>query len=237
MWGIGYDGIGVRTLAVLIAAAIGAADEGKVVCVSANDTVDLCDAEDNFCAVLKKVEADSRMPAGTIQTKGFVTLSYTGNPGLGFQELVADGDGGVKPPAAAVKAALVTGVVGNNNALAWAARISGDEGNDISLALLDPAGNDKALAVDVVGRDILVSLATGGAGAITSTAAEVIAAVEASAANDLVTVDNSGASTGAAAVVAVALTDLAGGADASVGRKLHVWNKDTVAGTLVVDLG
>lgn len=128
-------------------------------------------------------------------------------------------------------------MVADNNALSWAAKLAGAVGNDISIKLLDPAGNDKALSVDVVGRDIIVSLATSGAGAIVSTAAEVKAAIEASAAADLVTVAHTGASTGAAAVVAVAKTDLAGGTDASIGRKLMVYNIDAGAGTLVVDLG
>jgi len=237
MWGIGYEGIGVRMLTLLLAAGTLAADEGKVVKVSANDTVDLCDAEDIFCGVLNRVEADSRMPAGTVQDRGFRTLSYTGNPGLGLQKLVADGAGGVKPPAAEAAATLVTGVVANNNAILWTAKWAGAEGNEISVKLLDPAGNDKALSVDVVGRDIIVSLATSGAGAIVSTAAEVIAAIEASAAADLVTVDNEGASTGAAAVVAVAKTDLADGAEASASREFMVYSKDAGAGTLVVDLG
>ena len=89
----------------------------------------------------------------------------------------------------------------------------------------------------MVGRDINITCATDGASAIASTAAEIIAAVIASAAGDLVTPTNTGASTGAALVVAVAKTDLAGGTDASVGRKLFVVSKDAGAGTLTVDLG
>lgn len=237
MWGVGYEGIGVEVVTLLLAAGIVAADEGKVGKISDNDTIDLCDAEDNFYGVLEKVDLDGRMNAATVQRKGFKELSFTGAPGLGLQELVANGLGGVKPPAAAVAASLVTGVVANNNAILFTAKQAGLVGNDISVKLTDPAGNDKVLSVDVVGRDIMISLATGGAGAITSTAAQIIAAIEASAADDLVTVDNSEASSGVGVVAAVALTNLAGGTDASVGRMLQVVSKNTDAGTLVVDLG
>jgi len=237
MWDVGFDGIGVEVATLLIAAGIVAADLGKLVKPSANGTVDLCAAEDNFYGVMVGVDLDGRMNSASVQRKGFRELAYTGAPGLGYQELVANGLGGVKPPAAAVKATLLTGVVANNNALTWLAKWAGLPGNEISLTLLDPAGNDQALSVDVVGRDIIVSLATSGAGAIVSTGAEVIAAIEASPAADLVTVDNTGVSTGAAAVVAVAETDLAGGADGGEGRMLWVVSKDAGAGTLVVDLG
>lgn len=237
MWSIGYEGIGVRTLTLLLAAGVLAADEGKVVKASANDTAGLCVAGDKFGGVLRKVEADSRMPAGTVQDKGMCVVAYTGNPGLGWQELVADGNGGVTPPTAANAASLVTGVEANNNALKWTSKYAGEAFNDISITLIDPPGNNVALSVDVVGRDILVTLATDGASAIVTTAAELKAAIEASAAADLVTVAHEGASTGAAAVVAVAKTDLAGGADPGEGREYYVWNKDAVAGTLVIDLG
>uniref|UniRef100_C6E6R2 Uncharacterized protein n=1 Tax=Geobacter sp. (strain M21) TaxID=443144 RepID=C6E6R2_GEOSM len=237
MWGIGYEGIGVRTLTLLLAAAIVAADVGKVIKASANDTVDLCAAGDKFGGVLKQVEADSRIPAGTVQDKGMCTIAYTGAPGLGWQQLVADGNGGVTLPAAAVAASLVTGVVANNNALKWTSKYAGELFNDISITLIDPPGNNVALSVDVVGRDILVTLATDAASAIITTAAELKAAIEASSAADLVTVANEGVSTGAAVVAAVVKTDLAGGADAGEGREYYVWNKDAVAGTLVIDLG
>ncbi|MDD5106051.1 MAG: hypothetical protein PHC49_10590 [Desulfuromonadaceae bacterium] len=238
MWTVGFRGIGVRIVTFLVAAGIVAGDKGKVCKPSDNGTVDLCEAEDNFNGVLDCIDLDGRMNAASVQDRGYVEdLPYTGAPNLGWQELVANGAGGVKPPAASVASTLATGVVANNNAITFTAKKAGADGNDISVQLLDPAGNDKALSVDVVGRDIIVSLATGVAGAITSTAAEVRAAVAASAAVDLVTTASTGASTGAAAVVAVAKTDLAGGTDASVGRKLWVVSKDAGAGTLTVDLG
>lgn len=238
MWTVGFKGIGARFVTFLVAVGIIAGDKGKVCKPSANGTVDLCAAEDDFIGVLDVIELGGGMSSASVQDKGFVEdLPYTGAPGLGLQELVANGAGGVKPPAAAVAASLATGVVANNNAITFTAKEAGVAGNDISVTLIDPAGNNGALSVDVVGRDINVTCATDGASAIASTAAEIIAAVIASAAGDLVTPTNTGASTGAALVVAVAKTDLAGGTDATVGRKFWVVSKDAGAGTLTVDLG
>lgn len=238
MWTVGFRGIGALIITFLAAVGLLAADKGKPCKVSANGTVDLCAAEDNFIGVLDTVDIDGRMNAANVQTKGYVEdLPYTGAPALGYTELVANGAGGVKPPSAAVAASLATGVVANNNAITFTAKAAGTVGNDISLTMVDPAGNNGALSVDVVGRDIIVTLATDGASAIASTAAEVIAAVIASPATDLVTPANTGASTGAALVVAVAKTDLAGGTAASVGRKFWVVSKDAGAGTLTIDLG
>lgn len=118
-------------------------------------------------------------------------------------------------PGTSVAATLATGVVANNNALTWTARQAGSSGNNIAVTLKDPAGNNQSLSVTVyqsnVGAHILVSLATGVAGAITSTGATVKAAIEASAdADSLVSVAHTGASTGAAAVVAVGKSYLSG---------------------------
>ncbi len=239
MWGVSFKGIGVRLVTYLVAVGIVAADRGKVCKVSANDTVDLCAAEDQFIGALDQIDLDGNMNAASVQDRGFLEdVPYTGNaPGVGYKELVANGTGGVKLAGAAVAASLATGVVANNNALTFTAKDAGVAGNNISLTMIDPAGNNGALSVDVVGRDINVTCATDGASAIASTAADIKAAVEASAAADLVTVAHTGASTGAALVVAVAKTDLAGGTAASVGRKLLVVSQDTVAHTLTVDLG
>lgn len=118
----------------------------------------------------------------------------------------------------AVAASLVTGLVGSNNAIRWTADEPGEAGEDIRVALVDPAANSQALAVDVDGDDITVSLATDGAGAIVSTAAQVIAAVnEHDTASQLVTAANAGVSNGTGVVTAVGLTPLAGGADEDAG--------------------
>lgn len=94
---------------------------------------------------------------------------------------------------AEVKATLLTGVVGSNNALTWTSKLTGNGGNDIQLKLVDPQGNDKALSISVSGKYIEVSLATDGSGAITTTAAQLKAAIEAnSEASDLLGLANTG---------------------------------------------
>ena len=86
----------------------------------------------------------------------------------------------------------------------------GIKGNLISITLVDPSGNNQALACSVSGLDITVSLKTGGAGAIESLGSEVAAIINATAAAALlVTADDEGAGTGV--VNAVAKTYLTGG--------------------------
>jgi len=86
----------------------------------------------------------------------------------------------------------------------------GTPGNEISLALVDPAGNNQVLAISVVGKAITARLATGAGGAITSTPALIIAALELNAAvTALVDVSGSGDSP----VTAASATFLAGGVD------------------------
>lgn len=112
----------------------------------------------------------------------------------------------------ATAASLATGVVGSNNAITWTAKDTGTEGNDLSVTITDPAGNNALLTVDVDQEDIIVSLATDGSSNPTSTATEVMAAVnEHDLASQLVDVASTGASSGAGVVAAVAETALAGG--------------------------
>lgn len=114
-----------------------------------------------------------------------------------------------------VAATLVTGKVADNNAILFTARETGEGGNDLTIAILN-TGKSKSLSVDVDGDDIVITAATNevGAGEITSTAAQVIAAVlEHDTASQLVTAANSGASSGAGVVAAVAETPLAGGGE------------------------
>jgi hypothetical protein len=132
-------------------------------------------------------------------------------------DLIAVGAGGKAIKAdSATKAEAKTGAVGENNALTYTANEAGDEGNALSIALIDPAGANKALAVNVDGHEIKVSLATDGANAITTTAAQVIAAIaEHDTASQLIAAANTGASNGTGKVKAVAKTALAGGADSA----------------------
>ncbi len=116
-----------------------------------------------------------------------------------------------------VAAKLVTGIVGSNNAILWTAKVPGAAGETIKVQLLDPSANSQDLAVSVVGNTVVASLKTGSGGVIESTAAQVIAAVNAHlVAKTLVIAANSGASTGAGVVAAVAATALDNGADWNV---------------------
>lgn len=118
--------------------------------------------------------------------------------------------------ASATAATVDTGVVGSNTGLTWTARDAGAAGNGISIQYLGSTGNNVSLSVAVNGNDIVVTPATNGSGVITSTAADVDAAIAASAgANALVIVGNTGASSGAGVIAAMAATSLAGGTDAS----------------------
>lgn len=68
--------------------------EGGQVCrVSANGTVAPCADGDVFCGVMEGI----RKGFAAVQLHGFVTLPYTGSaPELGYNELLANGAGGVK---------------------------------------------------------------------------------------------------------------------------------------------
>lgn len=163
--GVEFDGIGAAEITLKSAAGLLAIDEGSVGKISADKTIGLCAAEEIFYGVINKVDLGG---VSAVQHKGFRTVAFTGAPVLGYQELVANGADGVKPPSPGVKASLVTGAVVDNNAIRFTAVKYGAGEEDISIKLLDPAGNDKALSVDVVGRDIIISLATGPAVASTA---------------------------------------------------------------------
>lgn len=113
-----------------------------------------------------------------------------------------------------VKATLLTGLVGSNNALTITSKLDGELGNSISLTLRDPKANSQALSISVSGRDITVNLATSVAGAITTTATALKTAIEANAtANALIGLANTGASTGAGVLTALRRAQLSGGLD------------------------
>lgn len=113
-----------------------------------------------------------------------------------------------------VKASLLIGTVGSNNALTFTSKLTGELGNSSSLRLVDPGANNAALSISVSGRDVTVNLATGPAGAITTTATQLKTAIEANAtAHALFTITNTGASTGAGVVTALRRAQLSGGLD------------------------
>ncbi len=89
------------------------------------------------------------------------------------------------------------------------ASAAGSAGDDISIAFVDPAANNAALSVNVVGNAVTVNLATDATGTITSTSLQVSNAIN--AATNLVVADYQGAGTGI--VEAQALASLAGGTD------------------------
>lgn len=127
-------------------------------------------------------------------------------------EVISDALGRAVPKGTTTVNKLLTGVVADNNAMTFTAK--NGYGDDVRIQLRDPAGNSQALSVDVDGNDIIVNLATSAGGAITSTPTTIAAAIlEHDTASQMVTTANTGASTGAAAVTAVALTNLAGAGD------------------------
>lgn len=149
---------------------------------------------------------------------------------------------GTAPNAAPeVKATLATGVVGSNNAQTFTSKLTGVQGNNISLRLVNPGTNSAALSINVTGQAITVNLATSAGGAITTTATQLATAIAANAAaNALVGVANTGASTGAGVVTALPTTFLSGGEDEAfplntpvliAGRRLEAAKLGT-AGTL-----
>lgn len=114
-------------------------------------------------------------------------------------------------------ASLTTGAVATDNSIVWIAVAGGTAGNEVSITLVDPAANNKTLAITVSSKDISVSLATGEAGAITSTAKGVGDAINAHAeAKLLVKANYSGNAKNEAAVAAAAKASLADGAAPSV---------------------
>ena len=115
------------------------------------------------------------------------------------------------------RATLVTGSEAADNSIVYTAVEREMAGNAVTVAHIDPAGNDVALSVAVTGSDIAVTLSTDGASAPDSTADEVKDAIIADAeASALVTVSSVGASTGDGLVAALAETALTGGVASKV---------------------
>lgn len=119
-------------------------------------------------------------------------------------------------------------------------KYGGSAFNGISVALVDPPGNNVALSVaTALGTDglpdITVTLATDGASAITSTAAQVAAAINANAeASQWVTAAAGG--TGAGVVVAAAATPLATGAQTGSSTSNDIYVRASSKVTAVVDI-
>ena len=87
----GYNGIGANGISFLSALTRGT-DEGKVVKISDNGTVALCSQTDQFCGVVKTIDKADKV--AVVQTKGIVTVSYSGTaPSVGRATLEADDAG------------------------------------------------------------------------------------------------------------------------------------------------
>jgi len=110
--------------------------------------------------------------------------------------------------ATGVAATLTSGV--GTSQLVFTSNQIGLAGNEISVALVDPAGNSQALAVSESLNAITVSLETDGGGTIVSTADEVKAALDGDATIAALISTTSG---GTGVVVADAQTNLTGGVD------------------------
>lgn len=126
-------------------------------------------------------------------------------------------------PAATAHGTLTVNPTGDDNGLIYTSVAYGAGANAITIRYVDPAANNAALSVSVLGSAITVNLATGVAGAITSTAAEVKAAIDAlPAAAALVTVaiqtaDSGSGDDGSGVVTAMASAPLTGGAGVGIG--------------------
>ena len=141
----------------------------------------------------------------------YETRAWPGSlAGLLYAALGGIEDSGGAP---AAKAVYTTALAGANNDLSFLAKTAGVAGNAITVCLKDPAGNNKALSIGVVGSAVTVNLATGPAGAITSTAKQVRDAVSADAsAKALITASLAPGNSGVGVVTALVATNLAGGA-------------------------
>lgn len=112
----------------------------------------------------------------------------------------------VAPGAENVAASLTLGT--GTSQLTLTAKTAGADGNDITVALVDPDANNATLSVALSGKAITVNLATSAGGAITSTAALIKAALDANA-GIAALIDTVSGGTGV--VVETAATNLAGG--------------------------
>lgn len=101
---ISFEGIGA------VVATFAAEDDvtnGALVTMASSNTVEDCDAGDDFCGVaMTPVEGFC-----AVQIAGLATVSYSSTaPTVGYASLVADGSGGVKVDATNGRAYLVIAV-------------------------------------------------------------------------------------------------------------------------------
>ena len=87
---ISYEGIGEVVVTVSMEEKMKA---GTVVHLLDNDVVGPCEDGEVFCGVALKMGGS----IGSMQVKGFVRVPFTGEMKLGWMNLVANGEGGVRP--------------------------------------------------------------------------------------------------------------------------------------------
>jgi|SRR6476659_3544767 len=133
------------------------------------------------------------------------------------EDELAVGAGGKAVTAGVDTAASVSlGVVADNNALTFTAKDGGEEGNELSVTLVDPGVKEKPLVVDVDGDKIVVQLETDAENKLATSGAELITAIaEQDVASQLIVATNKGASSGAGNMKAAAEAPLVGGAEAA----------------------
>jgi hypothetical protein len=136
-----------------------------------------------------------------------------GGTGSRFRSLGATVIGGFKR-----NATLTTALAGTNNDLLYRAARTGAQGNDTRIRYV-VSGASTPLSVSVSGNDITVNVATNGSSAATSTGAQVRDAVNGHAtAGTMVRAENAPGNDGTGVVTALAFTNLAGGANHTIGR-------------------
>jgi len=109
---------------------------------------------------------------------------------------------------------IETSLVGDNNDLRFTAAEAGADGDDITIAYIDPSANNASLGMVVTGTDIVINLATGAGGAITTTANQILALINGTLISQkLVTVTLKAGSNGTGVVTALVETNLANGSD------------------------
>lgn len=114
--------------------------------------------------------------------------------------------------------------------IVFTAILPGTSGNDISVVLADPAGNNQALGAAFAANTLTISLATDGAGAITSTLNDIVAKVNGEGGHAYkVRAALAAGANGADVATAVASTALTGGSGQGVSLVSHVVVNNAIA--------
>ena len=86
---ISYEGVGELVVSIGVTEEV---TPGEVVRMLDNDLVCHCEDGDLFCGVALKVD----VTCGSMQVKGFATVTYSEDMDVGWMNLVANGMGGVR---------------------------------------------------------------------------------------------------------------------------------------------